>query len=263
MSNRKNWLLYSMVINWIIMIIIGVIMGVVLRDLRGIEWFGSPLLACILMGLSMTILYFTTKHKEWKLTEIILFWFAALFIVNIINMTTLAYCILGNWEDFQAMPIMGTFQLLIVALAVHFMMQYMRRRALNQFTLWTTVFFFITLSSMVFLALSLFEGWDDWQQMPIVGIGIWTVLMYIIYLTPKGEQMLILHVFFYWAWFMFVGITTSMIAVYIQLLSDKTEIWPLYPSIGTLGIAIVATVLLIVFRTKKDILPEKLVTQEE
>lgn len=78
MSDKKNILFYSMIINWILMIIIGVSMGVVLRDLRGIEWFGSPLFACILMGLSMPILYFTTKHREWKITEIILFWFAAL-----------------------------------------------------------------------------------------------------------------------------------------------------------------------------------------
>ncbi|MGC9781015.1 MAG: hypothetical protein HZR80_17355 [Candidatus Heimdallarchaeota archaeon] len=118
----------------------------------------------------MIILYFTTKQREWKITEIIFFWFAAFFIINIINMITLAYCILGNWEDFQAIPLMGAFQFLVVAIAINFMKQNMRRNALNQFTLWTTVFFF-TLSSMVFLALSLFRGWENWQQMPLVGTG--------------------------------------------------------------------------------------------
>lgn len=176
-------------------------------------------------------------------------------------MTTLAYCILGNWEDFQAMPIMGTLQLLMVVLAVNFMMQNMKRNALNLFTLWTSVLFFWTLSSMVFLALSLFGGWDDWQQMPIVGIGIWTVLMYILYLTPKGEKMPTLNVFFYWSWFMFSGITASMVATYIQLVPDRSTIWPLFPAIGALGIAIIATVLLIVNRNR--IPHEKLVYQEE
>lgn len=199
-----------MILNWILVLIIGVAMGVVLRDLRGIEWFGSPLLACLLLGIIMTVLYLTTKNRDWKITEIVVFWFASLFILTIINMATLATCILGTWEDFQAMPIMGTFQFLLIAVAAHLQGSFIRKKALNIFALWTTVFFLITLSSMVFLALSLFGGWDSgFQQYPIIGIGIWTSLMFILYLTPKNDQLSTPKVFFFWSWFMFVGIGIS------------------------------------------------------
>ena len=95
MRENKNNLLFAMIINWVVVLAIGISMGLLLQQkLNGIEWFGSPLLACLLMGISMTTLYLTTKNRSWKITEIILFWFANLFVIVIINMTTLAYCIL-------------------------------------------------------------------------------------------------------------------------------------------------------------------------
>lgn len=247
MFKKKSILLYAMLINWIVVVIIGVVTGIILRDLRGIEWFGSPLLACILMGIIITVLYLTTKNRDWKITEIIVFWFAIFFFLTIINMATLAKCILGTWEDFQAMPIMGTFQLLLLAIAFHLQFSVIRKKALNIFTLWTTVLFLFTLSSMVFLALSIFGRWEsDFQQYPIIGIGIWTGLMFILYLTPKGDQMSTPKVFFFWSWFMFVGVGISMVLTYVCSIAGDPKIWPIYPALGTFGLALLATILMII-----------------
>lgn len=249
-----------MIINWILVLVIGIAMGFVLRDLQGLEWFGSPLLTCILMGIIMTVLYFTTKNRNWKLSEVVVFWFASLLVVIIINMATLAQCILGTWEDFQAMPIMGIFQLLIIAIAYHLQESYIRKRALNVFTLWTSVLFLITLSSMVFLALSLFSGWDTgFQQYPIIGIGIWTGLLFLLYLTPKGDRMSAKQVFFFWSWFMFIGIGISMVLTYVYALAGDPKIWPLYPTLGTFSIALIATILLIISSRKQSNSMEKMV----
>ena len=88
-----------MIGNWILVITTGAITGIILHDLRGSEWFGSPLLACLFMGIIMTVLYLTTQSRAWRITEIIVFWFASLLILIIINMATLAKYILGTWED--------------------------------------------------------------------------------------------------------------------------------------------------------------------
>jgi len=102
---------------------------------------------------------------------------------------------------------------------------------------------------MIFLGISIFERWEDWQVYPIIGFGIWTGLLYILYLSPKGMNMQLRKVMFYWSWFLFIGISTSMILVYFLLLEIK-EIWPLYPFLVTLGCSFLATILMII---KEDI----------
>jgi hypothetical protein len=252
-----------MIANWILVTIIAVVTSLILRNsLSGIEWFGSPLLVCVLLGIIMTVLYFTTRTRDWKITEIILFWFAALFILITINMATLASLILGAWEDFQAMPIMGTFQLLLTAIAVHFHVVHMRKTPLNIFTLWTTVLFAWVLTSMVFLALSLFGGFDTgFQQYPLIGFGLWTTLMFILYLVPHPEKLTTKIVFFFWSWFLFLGIGTSMLLTYFFALTPtENQLWPLFPALGALALAIFSTILLFVNRKTRVVPSEKVST---
>ncbi len=70
------------------------------------------------------------------------------------------------------------------------------------------------------------------------------------------------QVIFYWSWFSFIGTSTSMALVYFLLLEIK-EIWPLYPSLSTLGGAILATILLIVLRTKNGLPSQKASSEED
>jgi hypothetical protein len=250
-ENKKN-LLYAMIINWVIVLAIGISMGIVLQhDLNGIEWFGSPLLSCSLMGISMTVLYFASNKRTWKITEIILFFFANLFVFMILNMITLAYCILGSWERFQAMPIMGTFQLLVIAFASHFMVQHMKRTPLNVIVLWTTVVFVFITSTMIFLALSIFSGWENWQILPIIGTGTWLVLSYLIYLSSKSADLGWITVIFWWLWFLFVGIGTSMFLVYWFDI-NISNYWPIYPILGAFLLAVLGTILKLTIKTKQE-----------
>lgn len=52
---------------------------------------------------------------------------------------------------------------------------------------------------------------------------------------------------FYLSWSMFIGITTSMLSVFIVLL-NYGDIWPFYPIAGTLGFAALFTTLKLLMR---------------
>jgi len=55
---------------------------------------------------------------------------------------------------------------------------------------------------------------------------------------------------FYWSWFTFIGITTSMLSVYILLL-NYVDIWPFYPIAGTLALATLFTTLKLFMRNSE------------
>jgi len=69
-----------------------------------------------LLSVIVTVFYFAARNKPIQSTVIVMIWSLFLFLVTTINMLTLAYLVLGGWEDFQAMPVMGTFQLILVTL---------------------------------------------------------------------------------------------------------------------------------------------------
>ena len=240
---KHRFLLALTIWTWIVSSSIAVLFFFVMRsDMSGIEWLGSPLFGMVLLSVIVTVFYFVARNKLIPSTVIVMIWFFFLFLVTAVNMLTLAYLVFGEWEDFQAMPIMGTFHLILVAGGIHFSLEKKLRKATFVLLAWTIVLFLITTSTMVSLACAFFNGWETWQTYPVLGIGLWTGLMMIAYLGLKSLSVSLLDALFYWAWSMCIGISISMIGVFFVLLNQE-HLWPFYPIVGTSGFALLITAL--------------------
>ena len=256
MKDRQRFLLVLTICTWIIGSIIGIVfVFVMLDDISGLEWFGSPTFGMVILIVLMTSFYFIFRKKEIQPTAIVIIWFFFLFIATTVCMVAFAYHDLGQWEDFQTMPLLGTFLLILWAAGVHFSLKNVERKSLYIFTLWTVEFFLTVLFTMIALAYGPLRMWEDWQPYPIMGIGIWAGLITIAYFAIRSSSISWIDAGFYWSWSMFIGITTSMLSVFIVLL-DYTNLWPIYPIAGTLGFAALFTTLK--FTLKKSNVNEKL-----
>ncbi len=95
---------------------------------------------------------------------------------------------------------------------------------------------------MIALGFGLFGSWEEWQNYPMIGFGIWAILSKVAHLVIKTPAISWIDSLFYWSWSMFIGITTSMLSVYIVLLGSG-DIWSFYSIAGTLGFAALITTL--------------------
>ncbi|MCK4844543.1 MAG: hypothetical protein KAS95_02610 [Candidatus Heimdallarchaeota archaeon] len=221
-----------------------------LNDFSGLEWFGNPTFGMIVLIVLMTSFYLIFRKKNIQATLVIIIWFFFLFLATSISMIALAYTSLGQWEDFQSMPLLGTFLLVLWAVGVHFTLKDRQRKPLYILTLWTAVLFLTIAFTMIALGLGLFGSWEEWQYYPIIGFGIWAILSIVAYLVVKTPTISWIDSLFYWSWSMFIGITTSMLSVYIVLLNYE-DIWPFYPIAGTLALATLFTTLKLFMRNSK------------
>ena len=243
MKSNQKFLLGITIWTWIVGSIIGVLfLFIMLHDLSGIEWFGSPTFGMVILVLLMTSFYLIFRKKSIQPSLLIVIWFVFLFVATTISMIALAYANFGAWEDFQTMPLMGTFHLILWALGVHLSYKKVPKKQLYLFTLWTAELFLTTLFTMIALAYGPFGMWEDWQPYPILGTGIWIGILTIIYFVIRTPTISWIDAGFYWSWTMFVGITTSMLSVYIVLI-NFAFLWPFFPIIGTFSVAALFTLL--------------------
>ncbi|MFW9852018.1 MAG: hypothetical protein ACFFDS_03695 [Candidatus Thorarchaeota archaeon] len=242
---KQKFLLAITIWTYIIGSILAIVFYFIMRDdLSGIEWFGSPSLGMVYLIILMTAFFFIARKKEIKPSIIIIFWFFILFLATVISMIALAYAIFSTWVDFQAMPVMGTFHLILWAGAVHFSFMKKERQPLYLLLVWTVTLFITTLTTMLALGFGLFmnTGWEDWQIYPIIGTSIWSGLLIIAYFALRKPKISWVDSLFYWGWSMFIGITVSMLCVYFILL-DVKQLWPFIVIAGTVGLAMLFSVL--------------------
>ena len=243
MRRRISFLFAMTIWTWIVASMIAVLFFFVLRsDLSGEEWLGSPLLGMALISGFMAVFYSAARKKPIQPTMILFVWTVFLFLATTINMFSLAHYVLGGWEDFQVMPIMGTFQLILIAAGIHLSLKKELRSALFVLLTWTIVLFLLTTSTMFALACPLFGMWEDWQAYPILGTGLWTGLMVVATFLLRSRSISCLDALSSWAWSMCIGTSVSMLGVFFVL--DRQEHgWPFYPIVGTLCFALLITVL--------------------
>ena len=235
-----------------------VFLFIFLGDTVGLEWFGSPTLGMVYLIILVTVFYFILRNKTIKPSVTVIIWFSFLCIATTCSMIALAFTDFGMWEDFQAMPVMGTAQLVLWAMGIHFSLQNRPRKPLYLLTLWTFVLFLTTLITMIAMGFGLFTptgGWEDWQIYPIIGTGIWSILLIVVYFSLKESTISWIDALFYFGWSMFIGITISMLCVTFILLTTFNW-WPIGVIIATLGFALFFTILK--FTVSKPILTEKL-----
>ncbi|MHA1419067.1 MAG: hypothetical protein ACTSVO_01690 [Candidatus Heimdallarchaeaceae archaeon] len=190
----------------------------------------------------MTSFYLILRKRDLQPTIIVTIWFFFLFLATNISMIAFAYTSLGQWEDFQSMPLLGTFLLVLWAVGVHFTLHARQRKPPYILTLWTVVLFLTIAFTMIALGFGLFGNWEEWLYYPILGFGLWAFLSIVAYLIMKTPTTSWIDSLFYWSWSMFIGITTSMLCFYIVLI-NYTNIWPFYPIAGTFGFAALITTL--------------------
>ena len=248
MKEKQRFLLGITIWTWIIGSIIGILfVFVLLNDLTGFEWFGSPTFGMVILIVLMTSFYFIFRNKYIQPTLIVVIWFFLLFVATAVSMIALAYTNLGGWEEFQSMPLMGTFHLILWAIGVHFSLLDMERKPLYILTLWTFVLFLTVTTTMIALGFGLFFLWENWQIYPIIGFGIWSGFIIIAYFGLREPTISWIDSLFYWGWSMFLGISTSMLFVYFTLL-EYHQLWPFFIIAGTLGFAALFTSLKFVMK---------------
>jgi hypothetical protein len=248
MKENSKFLLGVTIWTGIIGSIIGILfVFVLLHDLSGLEWFGSPTFGMVILIVLMTSFYLVFRKKNIQPTLIIVIWVFFLFVATTISMIALAYANFGRWEDFQSMPLMGTFQMILWSLGIHFTLKDKERKPLFILTLWTITLFLTTATTMITLGFGLFGNWENWQIYPIIGTGLWSGFSLIVYFMIKKPTITWLDSLFYWSWTLFLGIGTSMLFVYFALL-EYMELWPFFVIAGTLGFSALFTSLKFVMK---------------
>jgi hypothetical protein len=62
---------------------------------------------------------------------------------------------------------------------------------------------------------------------------------------------------------MFIGISISMVLTYFYAVGIGGGLWPLYPSLGTFGLALLGTILFIISRRENEKPSDKIKTLDE
>jgi hypothetical protein len=143
-------------------------------NLSGLEWLGSPLLGLPLLAMLTTAYYFVARNKPIRPTVHAVAWSSFVFVITTANMLTLARFVFGSWKGFQALAIVITFELIPIALAVHFSLKEKSRGPLFLILAWTVVLFLVDVTSMAALGMALQPGF--WAIGFMVELGL-AVLM--------------------------------------------------------------------------------------
>ena len=253
-TKQSKFLFAFTICTWIIAASLSVNFYLTMRtDLAGSEWFGSPLFGLPLVTVLMTAYYFFARNKSIQPTVHCVVWSFILFLVTTTNMLTLARFIFGGWKGFQLMPIMGAFQLILIALGVHISLKEKSRGVLFIFLTWTVV---LPLLAAITFASMTVAFHSDFSTLTIVlgpGLGVWIALMMIAYFGFRSRFVSRLDALVGWAWGMCIGTSVSMLVAYFTLLKQG-QLWTLYSVVGMLIFAILVTALRISARDHRKLI---------
>jgi hypothetical protein len=242
-ANRSNFMLVLTVGTWILAFLLSVWFYFSPNgNLSGLEWLGSPLFGLPLLAVLMTAYYFGARKKSIQPTVHGVIWSFLLFLVTTANMLTLARFVFGGWKGFQTMPLMGTFQLILIAIGVHFSLKEKSRGALFIFLTWTIVLSLLAASTFASMTIAFHSNFGKVDFVVGLGVGVWIGLMLIAYFGFKSRFLSWLDALVGWAWSMWIGTSVSMLVTYFVLL-EPGQLWPFYSILGTFGFAILVTAL--------------------
>jgi hypothetical protein len=142
------------------------------NDLSGVEWLGSPVLGLGALAVIMTAYYLGVRNLPRRPTAHGVAWLLFLFLATVVNMLTLARFIFGEWKDFQAIPVVVAFELLLIALGVHFSLKEKARGPMFVLLTWTVVLFLVVVTGMGALGMALQPGFWTVGLMAELGLGL-------------------------------------------------------------------------------------------
>jgi hypothetical protein len=142
------------------------------NDLSGLEWLGSPLLGLGALAVVMTAYSLVARNLAWRPTTHGIAWLLFLFLATTVNMLTLARFVFGSWKDFQVLPVVIAFDLVLIAVGVHFSLKQKSRGFMSLLLTWTVVLFLAVVSSMGTLGIAFQPGFWTIGFMAELGLGI-------------------------------------------------------------------------------------------
>jgi hypothetical protein len=249
-TKQSKFLFAFTICAWIVIASLSIYFYLTMRtDLSGSEWLGSPLFGLPLLAVLMTAYYFGVRNKSIQPTVYGVVWAFFLFLVTTANMLTLDRFVFGGWKGFQFMPIMGTFQLILIALGVHISLKEKSRGTLFIILTWTIVLSFLTASTFAFMTVAFHSDFGKVGLVAGLGLGVWIGLMLIAYFGFRSRFVSWLDALVGWAWCMCMGSSVSMLVAFIVLLKQG-QLWTFYTLVGTFSSAILVTALRISARDR-------------
>jgi hypothetical protein len=243
-QTKQSKLLFAFTIcEWIVAASLSIYFYLTMRtDLSGSEWLGSPLFGLPLLTVLMTAYYFAARNKSIQPTVHGVVWSIFLLLVTTANMLTLARFVFGGWKGFQFMPIMGSFQLILIALGVHISLKEKSRGALFIFLTWTIVLSLLAASTFASMTVAFHSDFGKVGFVVGLGLGIWIGVMLIAYFGFRSRFVSWLDALVGWAWCMCIGNSVSMLVAFFVLLKQG-QLWTFYSVVGTFSFALLVTAL--------------------
>jgi hypothetical protein len=213
------------------------------NDLTGLEWLGSPFLGLGILALITTAYSLAARNLALRATTHAVAWLLILFLATTVNMLTLARFIFGAWKSFQVVPVVIAFELVLIALGVHFSLKQESRDFMSKLMTWTIVMFLVVVTSMPALGIGFQPGYWTIGFMAELGLGVLAgslVIAYSALRTRPGSRRGALTGL---VWRLCILITVSLLAAYF-VLSAQVNVWP----VSYAAVALILTVAVVALR---------------
>jgi hypothetical protein len=194
------------------------------NDLAGLEWLGSPLLGLGTLAVLTTAYYLGARRLALRPITHGVVWLLFLFLATTVNMLTLARFVFGEWKAFQVFPVVIAFELVLVALGVHFSLKQKSRGFMSLLLIWTVVLFLGVVTSMGTLGIALQPGFWTIGFMAELGLGILAGSLVIGYSALKAQPESARGVLASVAWRVCILIGAGLLTAHF-LLSAQYSIW--------------------------------------
>jgi hypothetical protein len=193
-------------------------------NLSGLEWLGSPLLGLGMLAVITTVYCLGVGKVALAPTAHVVAWLLFLFLATAANMLTLARFVFGEWMGFLAFPLVVAFDLVLIALGIHFSLKFKSRGFKFQVLTWTIVLLLGVVSSMATLGIALQPGFWTIGLMAELALGVTTGSLMIGYsaLTahPESRKAALAAM----GWRHCILLAVSLLAAHI-VLSAQVSVW--------------------------------------
>lgn len=219
------------------------------NDLSGLEWLGSPLLGLGALAVIMTAYYLGVRNLAFRPTTHGVAGMLFLFLVTAVNMLTLARFVFGEWKDFQVLPVVVAFELVLIALGVHFSLKQKSRGPMSLLLTWTVVLFLVVVTSMPTLGIALQPGFWTIGFMAELGLGVLAGSLVIGYSALSARPEFRRGALTGMAWRLCILIIVTLLAAHF-VLSAQVNVWPVSYAAVALVLTVVVTALQIPTRER-------------
>lgn len=214
------------------------------NDLTGLEWLGSPFLGLGILAVITTVYYLGTKKLAFRASTHAVAWLLFLFLATTVNMLTLARFVFGEWKGFLVLPMVIAFELVLIALGIHFTLKQESRDFMSLLMTWTVVLFLVVVTSMPALGVGFQPGFWTIGFLAELGLGVLAGSLVIGHSALSARSGSTRGALAGLVWRLCVLLGVSLLTARL-LLSAQRSIWPVSYAV----VALVLTVMVAALRT--------------